>query len=549
MALSVAAAGLLAAGGARADLPPGCGSLGEALAQHACFHVVHGPSQTVTASVGTAPGEGTPAVDAVHTEYRLILPAGGEQGAVVYTPLRGGSWSVFLSDTVPFEVVGPDGVALPLLLAQTGDTGCDALPRAEVYDLEEGQTYTFVLGPAPGQQVFLVVEHVDDFSQKNGVDADGDGWGSKVSFVVTPCMPPAGHAPNALDCDDADAAVSPGAVEVCDGVDTNCNGVPDDVGLVCRAGEGACLREGKWACDSPGATATCDAAPGSPAAEVCNNEDDDCDGQIDEGDLCADEDAPACIREGFVAACGCLVDLDCGAPESGRTCNLAERTCEEAAELVAPREGDCQCSAPGAGGRAGWPAVACAAAALLCLARRRRRRRYGGRWWALAAGLCAAGSGCAGTIELDGPCVLELDSELTEHACSHGTYGPFETVVAAGSLGEAPPVDSAHVTYTVDLPQGGAALWVSYTPSRDEEHVVFTGGAGFARVVGAGGEPLELRSVRPPTACSVFDEAHAVRLEKGASYGIAFETASPSSTRLFIEHAATFGADLSAQCP
>jgi hypothetical protein len=41
-------------------------------------------------------------------------------------------------------------------------------------------------------------------------DADGDG------------------AVAALDCDDANATIYPGAVELCDGVDNNCNGVVDD---------------------------------------------------------------------------------------------------------------------------------------------------------------------------------------------------------------------------------------------------------------------------------------------------------------------------------
>jgi len=42
------------------------------------------------------------------------------------------------------------------------------------------------------------------------VDADGDGYG------------------RAVDCDDASAAVHPGADEVCDGLDDDCDGVVDE---------------------------------------------------------------------------------------------------------------------------------------------------------------------------------------------------------------------------------------------------------------------------------------------------------------------------------
>jgi hypothetical protein len=62
-------------------------------------------------------------------------------------------------------------------------------------------------------------------------DADRDGYGDPSSSVAS-CTPPPGAATNDLDCDDADEAVNPAAVEVCgDGRDDDCSGAD----TVCRA--------------------------------------------------------------------------------------------------------------------------------------------------------------------------------------------------------------------------------------------------------------------------------------------------------------------------
>ncbi len=54
-------------------------------------------------------------------------------------------------------------------------------------------------------------------------DGDGDGWGVE-SGDVTACLQPAGFVAQSGDCDDRNAATHPGATEVNDGIDNDCDG-------------------------------------------------------------------------------------------------------------------------------------------------------------------------------------------------------------------------------------------------------------------------------------------------------------------------------------
>jgi len=326
------------AGVARAALPADCTGLGSAITEHSCFHAEFGPFTTVMATEGATASAQTPDVSAVHTEYRVGLA--GEYSVISYTPKRSGVWAVLLGSDVPVQVAPLEGPALASMLDQRADTGCRALPRFHVFELTANVEYRLIFGPTTAETAVVVIEYIDDFLTQNGRDVDGDGFGGKDDLLVTPCVPPAGYAPNTRDCDDGDPLVSPRAAERCDGVDQNCNGVVDDVGLACRTGAGGCRVEGKHECPIVGEMAVCSATPLTGTAEICNGLDDDCNGEIDDAEaLCPGTDRPTCVRSGTSARCGCQLDLDCGSRGSGRICNVAKGVCEDGCSSNPGRNG------------------------------------------------------------------------------------------------------------------------------------------------------------------------------------------------------------------
>jgi hypothetical protein len=58
-------------------------------------------------------------------------------------------------------------------------------------------------------------------------DGDGDGYGD-AAVSSTTCQQPSGTVSDATDCDDTDGAVNPGATEVCNGIDDDCDAAVDD---------------------------------------------------------------------------------------------------------------------------------------------------------------------------------------------------------------------------------------------------------------------------------------------------------------------------------
>jgi len=128
------------------------------------------------------------------------------------------------------------------------------------------------------------------------VDGDGDGFFSDV------------------DCDDTDPAIYPGAIEACDGVDTDCDGAlsPDEID-----GDGDGMAECEGDCDDGNSTIYLG------AMELCDGLDNNCDAAIDEG-LTEDVDG-----DGFssIGSCEGTAD-DCDDDEAGINPDALEAPCD-----------------------------------------------------------------------------------------------------------------------------------------------------------------------------------------------------------------------------
>ncbi len=243
----------------------------------------------------------------------------GIQGSTVMLVSRGSGQAIVCS--TPF-VVTQDRITARMILYAGEDADTDWWVRehfgAEIVREVESPTgapggpyssHEIDVTAACGQLVELCVEpsgtgddvFYDDFvldgtACPSSPDADDDGFCLQGQDLDDSggCETADELAVPVTDCDDTDDTAFPGAIEVCDGDDENCDGVADEnlrseyfsdadgdqygsvsVGLHCDPPQGTVAVGGD--CDDMRAGVN----PG--AAEQCNTQDDDCDGSVDEG--------------------------------------------------------------------------------------------------------------------------------------------------------------------------------------------------------------------------------------------------------------------------
>ena len=163
-------------------------------------------------------------------------------------------------------------------------------------------------------------ESCDDIDNNcDGTVDEGFSVGSSCDVGVGACADTGTLQCSTTGGTECSATAGTPGTEVCDGVDNNCDGTVDEgfsVGSSCDVGVGACADTGTLQCSTTGGT-ECSATAGTGSVEVCNGIDDDCEGTVDNGfpvgvvcsvgiGACAANGVEVCTPNGQGTACNAV---------------------------------------------------------------------------------------------------------------------------------------------------------------------------------------------------------------------------------------------------
>jgi hypothetical protein len=214
----------------------------------------------------------------------------------------------------------------PLLVCTDGDGDSFNAEGGECGTTDCDDTDSFVF-PGAGEDCTDGIDNdCDGLVDTQDLDAINcppvctDGDGDNYSLEGGECGP--------VDCNDTDPAVNPGAIESCtDGIDNNCNGKVDDADPGAVECPPSCTDSDQDGFNLEGGECgLIDCNDGDPltspgAGEICDGADNDCDGQVDEG-FDADQDGvtvcegdcdegDALVFPGATENCSDGIDNDC----------------------------------------------------------------------------------------------------------------------------------------------------------------------------------------------------------------------------------------------
>lgn len=221
------------------------------------------------------------------------------------------------------------------VLASEGSVLFRGVSEPAIFELE-----WFALTPCWASEKYTATVRFGD-AVRCFPDADGDGFGDATAagvIVGGSCEP--GFVDNADDCDDSEGAIHPGALELCDGVDNDCNpSTPDGKSEPwfeqrCDGSDADLCEDGRMLCIF--ATAYC--LENSPTKlDYCDGIDNDCnpatpDGADDPrvGIACDGEDPDLCA-DGLTVCANANVSCDETTPP-GRVelCDGVDNDCNPA---------------------------------------------------------------------------------------------------------------------------------------------------------------------------------------------------------------------------